>query len=47
MAIRKPSGVPVSILRSYLEMEKTFITIYNISKLDDYFINPDASKTAA
>jgi|GEM_PF-4228536 len=40
MAIRRPSDVPVSIVRSYPEMEKTFITIYNISKLEDYFMNP-------
>jgi hypothetical protein len=42
MAIRKPSGVPVSILLSYLEMEKTFTTIYTIRKLDDFFIKTDA-----
>ena len=47
MAIRKPSGVPVAIVCSYLEKEKTFITIYDSSKLNDYFINPDAPKMAA
>jgi len=47
MAIRKPSGFPVSIVRSYLEMEKTFTTIHNISKLPDYFIKPDVPKITA
>ncbi len=47
MVIRKPSGVPVSIVLSYLEMEKAFATIYNTSKLDDYFLKSDVpNKTA-
>lgn len=47
MAIRKPSGVPVSMVLSYLEMAKTFATIHNISKLDDYFIKLDVPKITA
>jgi len=47
MAIRKPSGVPVSIVLSYLEMEKTFAMIQNTSKLDDYFRKPDVRKITA
>jgi len=47
MAIRKPSGVPVSIVLSYLEMEKTLTMIYNISKLDAYLIKSDAPKITA
>ena len=44
MAIRRPSGVPVSIVLSYLEMAKTFATIHNVRKPDDYFRKPDAPK---
>jgi hypothetical protein len=44
MAMRKPSGVPVAIVLSYLEMTKAFATIQNISKLDDYLRNPDVPK---
>ena len=47
MAIRRPSGVPVSIVLSYLEIAKTFATIHNIRKLDDYFRKPDAPKITA
>jgi len=47
MAIRKPSGVPVSIVLSYLEMAKSFATIHNIGKLDDYFRKPDVPKITA
>jgi len=47
MAIRRASASPDSIVLSSLEMEKTFTTIYNIRKLDDYFIKPDVPKITA
>jgi hypothetical protein len=47
MAMRIPSGVPVSIVLSYLEMEKTLTMIYNIIKLEAYFMKSDAPKITA
>jgi hypothetical protein len=39
MAIRRPSGFPVSIVLSYLEMAKTFATIHIVNKLDEFKIS--------